>query len=105
MRAPVTRRRRLYAVLSWFGCFVGFAVAFDSAVLAIDVGPVSVAVGAVIAATVAIGVANGVAFWRYSNALGRRPLLAAFVLLVAIGWAALGAAVIHQLFGAFNSAR
>jgi hypothetical protein len=105
MPTPVTSRRRLYAVVCWFGCLLGFGVAFNSAVLAIDIGPFSVAVAAVIAVMVAIGVANAVGFWRYSNALGGRPVAASIVLLIAVGWAALGAALVHAVFQAFNPIR
>ena len=106
MQTPViTPRRRLYAVLGWFGTFVGFSVAFDVAVFAIDLGPFDIAAVVVICLMVALGIANAIAFWRYSNALGGRPTLALFVLLIAIAWAVVGAGLIHLLFQAFDSTR
>lgn len=105
MRTPVPNRRRLSAVICWFGCLLGFGVAFNSAVLAYDIGPFSVGAAVVIVVMVAIGVVNAVAFWRYSNALGGRPVVASFVVLLAIAWAALGAAFVHVVFQAFNPVR
>jgi hypothetical protein len=104
MPAPGSRRR-LYAVLSWFGCLLGFGVAFDAAVLAVDIGPFGPLVAVGILAFAAIGVANGIAFWRYSNALGGRRVLALVVLMIALAWAAVGAALVHVLFQAFNTRR
>jgi hypothetical protein len=104
-RATVSARDRLYAAVAWFGCLVGFGVAFVAAVLAFDIGPFGMTVLAGIAAMAGIGVANGVAFWRYSKALGGRRALALLMLVVAVGVAALGAVLVHVLFQAFNSSR
>ena len=105
MRTAVSNRRRLNAVICWFGCLLGFGVAFNSAVLAYDIGSFSVAVAVVIVVMAAIGVVNGVAFWRYSNAMGGHPIAASFFVVLAIGWAALGAALVHAVFQAFNPVR
>ena len=72
---------------------------------AIDLGPFDIAAVVVICLMLALGIANAIAFWRYSNALGGRPTLALFVLLIAITWAVVGAGLIHLLFQAFESTR
>jgi len=101
---PATRssHRWLRATVSWFAVLAGIAMALELVVLTLDIGPPSVAIGVVIAASALIGVGGAVAFWRLVAGTGGRPRLAAALLLVAIVWAALSALTMAWLFAAFN---
>ena len=102
MEAPRPRRRRRLATLCWVACLVGLTFAFDSVVLAADIGPLNgLVVGAIVASTL-VAVAGAVGFWRSSGALGGRPREAAVLILVAVVWAACSAYLIHWLIDAFD---
>lgn len=77
-------------------------MALELVVLTVNIGPPSVAIGVVIAASALVGIGGGVAFWRLVGGGGGRPRLAAALLLVAIAWAALSALTIAWIFAAFN---
>ena len=102
MEAARPRRRRLRAALGWVVCLFGLTFAFDSFVLANDVGPQNEFVVVAIAAATLIGVVGAVGFWRTSGALGGRPRAAAALIVVAVVWAASSAYLIHWLIDAFN---
>ncbi len=96
------RHRLLRAFVAWFAVLAGTALALQLVVLAIDIGPPSVAIGAVIAASALLAGGGGVAFWRLVGGSGGRRRLAAGLLVVAVGWAALSALMLAWLFAAFN---
>ena len=96
--------RWLRATVAWFAALAGIALALELVVLTMDIGPPSVAIGAVIAASGLIGAGGAVALWRLVGRPGGRPRLAAALLLVALGWAALSALTMAWLFAAFNPA-
>jgi hypothetical protein len=102
--AARSSHRRLRATVAWFAVLAGTAMALQLVVLAVDIGPPSVAVGAVIAAMALVGIWGAVSFWRLVAGGARRPRLAAVLLLVAVAWAALSALTIAWLIAAFNPA-
>jgi hypothetical protein len=88
------------ALIAWSVCFVGAAFALELVVLGLDIGAWSPGLLMMIAGATVIGVGGVVAIWRLvGRALGRPRLAGAFV-LIAAGWAGLGALVMAWLFAA-----
>jgi hypothetical protein len=100
--ATGSSHRLLRAFVAWFAVLAGTALALQLLVLAIDIGPLSLGTGAVIAASAIVAGGGGVAFWRLVGGPGGRRRLAAGLLVVAVGWAALSALMLAWLFAAFN---
>lgn len=94
--------RLLRAFVAWFAVLAGTALTLQLVVLTIDIGPASLAIGAVIAASALLAGGGAVAFWRLVGGLGGRRRLAAGLLVVAVAWAALSALTMAWLFAAFN---
>ncbi len=88
--------------MAWAACLFGAALALELVVLAVDVGPLSVGLAAMIGASAAVAVAGAVSFWRLVGRGRGRPRLAGVLLLVAVAWAGLSAFVMAWLFAAFN---
>ena len=93
---------RLRAAVAWGACLAATALALELVVLAAEIGPFNLGVAGTITASAVIAVASTVAFWRLVARRGKRPTLAAALLLVAFVWAGLAALVMAWLLDAFN---
>ena len=102
MLASKPGRWRLRAAMAWVACLAGAALALELIVLAVEIGPFNLGLAGTIAASTVVAVGGGVAFWRLVAGRRKRPRLAALLLVVAVGWASLGALVMAWLIAAFN---